>query len=345
MPESQACHYITQLILVLEYLHMDLCVCHRDVKAENLLLDRHNNIRVIDFGLSNQFTSTHPLLNTACGSPPYVPPEMIKGRPYAQSADIWSAGILLYFVTTGMLPFDDENLDVLLRKIVTMDVIYPIFLSAQLVDLLRRMLMKNPETRITIKQIKEHEWFSQSHYVALFQMQLGERSTESIVDRETLAEMAQMGVETQHLEQQLLLHAFTELTAIYRMIRRNRLTDSMKEFIGSLQSRTTRKILPDDLELPKRPGEDSVQSQVATAHLMQAHLLTAQAGANLQNWQRNQTAGEKPAWRPVFVQKKLARPPDWTIAASPAQEPPCFQRDTRQRPMATHPDVNPDEIG
>jgi tRNA A-37 threonylcarbamoyl transferase component Bud32 len=234
LPESQARHFFSQLVCVLEYLHVDLCVCHRDVKAENLLLDRHNNIRVIDFGLSNQFNANHPVLNTACGSPPYAPPEMIKRQPYTQAADIWSAGVLLYSMATGTLPFDDENVTTLLRKIVTQEVPYPSYLSRPLSDLLQRMLTKNPEMRITLDEIKNHEWFSQSQYAALFAMNLSERATEVIVDSDLVDQMAQMGIETATLRQQLLLGAFTELTAMYRMLRRQRLTDQMMDLVASL---------------------------------------------------------------------------------------------------------------
>jgi hypothetical protein len=231
MSEAQARHYFSQLVSVLEYLHRDLRVCHRDVKAENLLLDRHNNIRVIDFGLSNQFSSSRPLLNTACGSPPYAPPEMIRGNPYTQAADIWSSGILLYSLTTGLLPFDDDNLQVLLSKILTQEVDYPSFLSTSVVDLLRRMLTKNPDFRITLQQMQEHPWMSQGKCAALFAMRLGESPHDAIVDHEIVEEMASMGIETAQLRQQLLLGVFTELTAMYQMIRRHRLTDALPDLL------------------------------------------------------------------------------------------------------------------
>jgi serine/threonine protein kinase len=234
LPETQARHYFSQLLSVLEYLHKDLRVCHRDVKADNLVLDRHNNIRVIDFGLSNQFTTMNPQLNTACGSPPYAPPEMIKGQSYTQAADIWSSGILLYAMVTASLPFDDDDMSALFRKIVSQDIVYPAYLSPQLINLLERMLMKNPDHRITLDEIKRHEWFSQTQYEALFEMHLGERATESIVDSELVDQMTRLGIETATLRQQLMLGVLNEVTAIYRILRRERLTDSMKNLLAQL---------------------------------------------------------------------------------------------------------------
>jgi hypothetical protein len=159
---------------------------------------------------------------------------MVKGQPYSQAADIWSAGILLYSMATGLLPFDDDNPQTLLRKIVTQDVVYPSFLSPALIDLLKRMLTKIPDLRITLAEIKEHDWFSQTQYEALFAMHLGEKSTEAIVESELVEQMAKMGIETATLRQQLLLGAFTELTAMYRMIRRQRLTDHMRDVVAGL---------------------------------------------------------------------------------------------------------------
>jgi serine/threonine protein kinase len=116
--EDQARRFFTQLIWVLEYLHFERKVAHRDLKCENVLLDRYDNIRLIDFGLSTAFSDLNPQLATACGSPAYAAPEMVKGNQYTKSADIWSAGILLFAVCTGYLPFDDDNVERMLLKIV-----------------------------------------------------------------------------------------------------------------------------------------------------------------------------------------------------------------------------------
>jgi hypothetical protein len=234
LPENQARHYFSQMVAVLDYLHSELHVSHRDIKAENLLLDRHNNIRVIDFGLSNKFTSGQATFSTACGSPPYVSPEMVKGHAYTQAADIWSAGVLLYAMSTAVLPFDDGDIQALFRKIVTQEVAYPSFLSPALVDLLRRMLTKSPDQRITLAQIKEHEWFSQGQYLAFFALHLGEKSTEAVVDSIIVEKMSQMGIETATLRQQLMLGVFTELTAMYRMLRRERLADQIHHIVAAL---------------------------------------------------------------------------------------------------------------
>ena len=85
-------------------------ISHRDLKPENLLIDKNNNIKLIDFGLSNTMKDSQSL-KTACGSPNYAAPEIISGRLYSGSeVDVWSLGIILYAMLIGTLPFDDDSM-------------------------------------------------------------------------------------------------------------------------------------------------------------------------------------------------------------------------------------------
>jgi len=103
-----------------EYCHKH-GVVHRDLKPENLLLDEDNNIKIADFGLAN-FLMDGNFLDTSCGSPNYAAPEVISGRMYAgPEVDIWSCGVILYALLCGRLPFDDENIPSLFRKIKSND--------------------------------------------------------------------------------------------------------------------------------------------------------------------------------------------------------------------------------
>ena len=162
---------------------------------------------------------------------------MIKGQPYTRAADIWSAGILLFSMVAGQLPYDDDNVQRLLQKIVYTDVHYPGFMSPPLVDLLRKMLAKNPETRITLDRIKEHHWFSQTEYAALMNANMRERPvTEAGIDKEIVDKMTNLGLDCHHLHQQLLVSEFTELTAIYKMLHKDKLTEQMKDLLQNAQA-------------------------------------------------------------------------------------------------------------
>lgn len=108
LTEQEACKYFQQIICGVEYLH-ELGIVHRDLKPENLLLDYQNNLKLVDFGLSNTYKPGETL-KTACGSPCYAAPEMIEGKNYYGSrVDIWSCGVILFAMVAGYLPFEDKD--------------------------------------------------------------------------------------------------------------------------------------------------------------------------------------------------------------------------------------------
>ena len=160
LPEKKACFFFRQLISVMEYL-AELGISHRDIKPENILLDKdHENIKVIDFGLSN-YCMDHELLHSSCGSPCYASPEMLSGNPYSgTTTDLWSAGIVLYSMLVGALPFDDQELHKLYEQIKLGKFYIPSTLSLEAIDLLKRILQVDPNKRITIQELKEHKWFN-----------------------------------------------------------------------------------------------------------------------------------------------------------------------------------------
>lgn len=142
-----------------EYLHKN-GVCHRDLKPENLLLEKHTNcLKIIDFGLSNMYVQGERL-KTACGSPCYAAPEMIAGKEYkGLQVDIWSCGVILYAMVCGYLPFEDPDTNRLYTKIMKGDYSIPSDIDREAADLIRKILVTDPETRFTLKQIREHPWF------------------------------------------------------------------------------------------------------------------------------------------------------------------------------------------
>ena len=158
LEEKEAALYFFQLISGLEYIH-SLNIVHRDLKPENLLLTKRRVLKIIDFGLSNFFFGEELLL-TPCGSPSYTPPEMIKGYKYNGFAvDIWTTGIILYGMLCGYLPFEEKDTKSLFKKIIKCKVIYPKYVSNNAQNLLRRILVSNPDKRITINEIKKQPFY------------------------------------------------------------------------------------------------------------------------------------------------------------------------------------------
>ena len=159
--EDEAAFFYYQLINGLEYIH-SLGIVHRDLKPENLLLTNEHILKIIDFGLSNYFKSQpdQELLITPCGSPCYASPEMVAGKKYnGFKIDIWATGIILYAMLCGYLPFEDKNNDDLFKKILECKVKYPSYVGEKSKDLIKKILVNDPEKRITIPEIKRHPFF------------------------------------------------------------------------------------------------------------------------------------------------------------------------------------------
>jgi serine/threonine protein kinase len=164
IPENRLRFYFMQLVSVVDYLHNVRKVAHRDIKLENILLDDANNLKVVDFGVSHAFCETSDLFTTPCGSPVYKSPELLGSGRHTPAVDIWSLGIVLYACACGRFPFFSESIDDLSRKITSGEIQYPVTISDSLIDLLKRMLCRDPESRVTIAQIIEHPWFPTAQY-------------------------------------------------------------------------------------------------------------------------------------------------------------------------------------
>ncbi|KAM3956200.1 LOW QUALITY PROTEIN: uncharacterized protein ACR2FA_009840 [Aphomia sociella] len=159
MPESEAARSFAQMVSAVGYCHAN-GVVHRDLKAENLLLDKDMNIKLADFGFSNEYTSGSPLA-TWCGSPPYAAPELFEGRQYdGPKADIWSLGVVLYVLVCGALPFDGGTLHELRQVVLSGKFRIPYFMSQECEQLIRHMLVVEPERRLSLRAVARHRWLA-----------------------------------------------------------------------------------------------------------------------------------------------------------------------------------------
>ena len=190
LEEDEARRYFRQLVSGLSYCHQR-GVCHRDLKPENLLLDDEGVLKISDFGLAtiqereqkedngtddvtntetthdspttDSPTSATPprLLQTTCGTPNYVAPEVLMDKGYdGMAADVWSAGVILYVLLAGFLPFDEVSMVDLFRKIMKADFSYPAWFSLEAKDLLSKLITPKVEERATMQQIQEHPWLT-----------------------------------------------------------------------------------------------------------------------------------------------------------------------------------------
>lgn len=188
---DEARNFFHQIISGVEYCHFQKIV-HRDLKPENLLLDDKLNIKIADFGLSNLMRDGD-FLRTSCGSPNYAAPEVISGHLYAgPEVDVWSCGVILYALLCGSLPFDDESIPNLFKKIKSGMYSLPTHLSQLARNLIPRMLEVDPMKRITIPEIRLHPWFQHKlppylrHPPELMEKQ------ERVVDQEVIDEVMKL---------------------------------------------------------------------------------------------------------------------------------------------------------
>ncbi|KAJ9098551.1 hypothetical protein QFC19_006319 [Naganishia cerealis] len=167
LKEKDASKLFAQLISGVHYLH-EKKIVHRDLKLENLLLDKHRNVIITDFGFANRFERRQDdLMATSCGSPCYAAPELVvsDGLYVGSAVDIWSCGVILYAMLSGYLPFDDDpenpdgdNINLLYKYIINTPLTFPDWVSPTARDLMSSMLVPNPEQRCTLEQIMNHPW-------------------------------------------------------------------------------------------------------------------------------------------------------------------------------------------
>jgi len=150
-----------EILAALEYIHKEHKIVHRDIKLDNILLDKNHHIRLGDFGFSKLVESEHHN-STLCGTVYYLPPELIAKEDYSFYSDIWSLGVTLYAMVTQELPFHNLNMPALFKQIQFSDFNDPPQASPELKDLIRKMLAKDPQKRITIDQIRSHSWIQQN---------------------------------------------------------------------------------------------------------------------------------------------------------------------------------------
>ncbi|XP_047033277.1 5'-AMP-activated protein kinase catalytic subunit alpha-2 isoform X2 [Helicoverpa zea] len=220
LQEHEARRFFQQIISGVDYCHRHMIV-HRDLKPENLLLDHNMHVKIADFGLSNMMMDGE-FLRTSCGSPNYAAPEVISGKLYAgPEVDVWSCGVILYALLCGTLPFDDEHVPTLFRKIKSGIFPIPEYLNKSVVSLLCMMLQVDPMKRATIEDVKKHEWFQKDLPGYLFPSPVEQVITDnSVIDTEAIAEVCEkFGVKEHEVHNALLSgNPHDQLAIAYHLI-------------------------------------------------------------------------------------------------------------------------------
>uniref|UniRef100_A0A667X5W9 non-specific serine/threonine protein kinase n=1 Tax=Myripristis murdjan TaxID=586833 RepID=A0A667X5W9_9TELE len=225
MKEKEARAKFRQIVSAVQYCHQRRIV-HRDLKAENLLLDADMNIKIADFGFSNEFTLGSKL-DTFCGSPPYAAPELFQGKKYdGPEVDVWSLGVILYTLVSGSLPFDGQNLKELRERVLRGKYRIPFYMSTDCENLLKKLLVLNPVKRGSLEQIMKDHWMNVGHE---------EEELKPYIEPETdfndtarIELMVAMGFPKDEITESLLGQKYDDVMATYLLLGRK-----APEFEGS----------------------------------------------------------------------------------------------------------------
>ena len=161
--EDQARFYGAEIISALEYLHTN-AIIHRDIKLENILLDREGHIKIVDFGLCKENIRWDSSTSTLCGTPEYRAPEIINNMKYGKDVDWWAFGIVMSEMIIGKNPFYNVDEEIMYENVLAIDVRFPSWLSNSARDLLAGLLTKEPANRLGggvggAKEVGEHIFF------------------------------------------------------------------------------------------------------------------------------------------------------------------------------------------
>ncbi|WAR22892.1 AAPK2-like protein [Mya arenaria] len=257
LKEHEARRFFQQIVSGVDYCHRHMVV-HRDLKPENLLLDHNLDVKLADFGLSNMMHDGE-FLRTSCGSPNYAAPEVISGKLYAgPEVDVWSCGVILYALLCGTLPFDDEHVPTLFRKIKSGIFNIPEYLNKEVVSMLCHMLQVDPLKRATMKDIRDHDWFKKDLPAYLFPPQ--NDNDASIIDLDVIRDVCdKFGVSEYEVEAAILNgDPMDQLVIAYNLIMDN------KRIIDN----TSSSVSFQDFYLASSPPSDSFLLSGRHSHLL-----------------------------------------------------------------------------
>ncbi|XP_076879456.1 serine/threonine-protein kinase MARK1 [Brachyhypopomus gauderio] len=262
MKEKEARAKFRQIVSAVQYCHQKRIV-HRDLKAENLLLDADMNIKIADFGFSNEFTIGNKL-DTFCGSPPYAAPELFQGKKYdGPEVDVWSLGVILYTLVSGSLPFDGQNLKELRERVLRGKYRVPFYMSTDCENLLKKLLVLNPGKRGSLEQIMKDRWMNVGHEEE--ELKPYTEPEPDFSDTKRIDLMITMGFPKDEIKDSLVGQKYDEVMATYLLLGRK-----PPEFEGSESLSST------NLCQRSRPSSDLNNSSSASpAHSKVQHSISA----------------------------------------------------------------------
>ncbi|KAH0356695.1 kinase-like protein, partial [Aureobasidium melanogenum] len=325
MEENKVQKIFTQLVGAVSYVHSKSCV-HRDLKLENILLDKHGNVKLVDFGFTREYQGTTSYLQTWCGTVCYSAPEMLKGEKYAgEKVDVWSLGIILYALLCGELPFDEDDENDTKQRILKEDPKYPEHVPEGAKDLLSKLLSRRPLLRPPLADVLRHPWlqeYAPQQQEILKVLQPPPFSTE--VEKATLQRMRSAGVNIDHVIENVL----------------GQRCDPLAGWWGLLLEKEERK---ERRRLRKRREKEAEARSIRRLSASSSRLLNAPSLREITEEEQALLSIISPKTRGRGVSRSSAAPPDLprvTEGKTPEPDerpPPPVEKDQRRRSLSITP--------
>ncbi|XP_052606579.1 sperm motility kinase Z-like [Peromyscus californicus insignis] len=214
LKEDEARSILVQLFSAIGYCH-DEGIAHRDLKPDNVIVDEHGKVKIIDFGLGVRFRPGQKL-EKPCGAFQFIPPEVFLGFPYdGPKADVWTLGVLLYYMVTGIVPFAGDTLSELREQVLHGRYDIPYQLSKDLRSMISLLLTVNSRQRPTVRDLMGHPWLQKGEKMFTIHC----NGDTSCPDLEIMAAMQNIGFDAQDIRQSLKHRKFNETMAVYYLLR------------------------------------------------------------------------------------------------------------------------------
>uniref|UniRef100_A0A8C2FVV1 non-specific serine/threonine protein kinase n=1 Tax=Cyprinus carpio TaxID=7962 RepID=A0A8C2FVV1_CYPCA len=273
MKEKEARAKFRQIVSAVQYCHQKRIV-HRDLKAENLLLDADMNIKIADFGFSNEFIIGSKL-DTFCGSPPYAAPELFQGKKYdGPEVDVWSLGVILYTLVSGSLPFDGQNLKELRERVLRGKYRIPFYMSTDCENLLKKLLVLNPGKRGSLEQIMEDRWMNVGHEEE--ELKPYTEPEPDISDNKRIELMITMGFPKDEITEALVGQKYDEVMATYLLL----VAPSIPPAVSYTKRSQANSVEGEKKEEGKVPSSSSKGDMATSPLVAQEHRKSSTASGN-----------------------------------------------------------------